>query len=152
MLIKYLFKRWYLLAVYVLAIIAAPIVNANAAIVSGEMLDYAGGGEYNLFLNSLLIFLVHFVVHGLLLFIVQTVRVKIVSGCRRDLRHDMFHNVMKADNSFFSKPDAGFHVAAFTNDITILESHYFEAWLTAAEGVIAIITVIVAIVTLNSMP
>ena len=150
MLLKYLLKRWHLLAIYMVAVIAAPIVNANAAFVSGDMLDYAEGGEYQLFVKSLVLFLGYFVAHGILLFIVQALRVRIVSGCRRDLRQDMFHNVMSADNTFFSKPDAGFHVAAFTNDITILESHYFEAWLTAIEGIISIATAIVAIVTLNT--
>ena len=150
MLVKYLFKKWYLVVLYLATIIAAPIVNMYAAYRSGDMLDYATDGQYDQFVSTLLIFLIYFVVHGALLFVVQTVRTRIVSVCRRELRSDMFSHVMSADNSFFSKPDSGFHIAAFSNDITILESHYFETWLQMLEGVLSIATAIVGIFNLHT--
>ena len=150
MLIRYLLKKWPLLLIYMAAVVAAPIVNVRAAIISGTMLDHASNGEYQLFVNTLLIFLVFFVIHGVLLFLIQTIRAKLVSICRRDLRQDMFRQVMSANNAFFDKPDPGFHIAAFSNDITILESHYFMAWLELIDGILAIAAVIAGIVTLHS--
>ena len=150
MLVKYLLKRWHLLIIYFAIIIVAPIVNANAAYVSGDMLDFATNGDFPMFANKLLLFLLYFVVHGALLFVMQILRTKIVSGCRRDLRKDMFQNIMTADNAFFSKMDAGMHIATFSNDITILESQYFEAWLVVLENAFSIVTAVVAVRNLHS--
>ena len=72
MLVKYLIKRWPLVAVYLIVTVVAPIVNANAAFVSGEMMDYAGAGDVSSFFHSLGMFLIYFLVHGGLLFIIQT--------------------------------------------------------------------------------
>lgn len=150
MVLKYLLRKWYLLAVYLIVIIAAPIVNANAGFTSGEMMDLAAAGEYSAFIHTLMIFLLYFIAHGALLFIIQTLRVRLISVCRRDLKQDMFRQIMNTDNAFFSKPDTGFHIAAFSNDITILETKYFEACLEAIESLLSVATAIVAIFTLNT--
>ena len=151
MLVKYLIKRWPLVAVYLIVTVIAPIVNANAAFVSGEMMDYAGAGDVSSFFHSLGIFVIYFLVHGGLLFLIQSVRIKIISCCRRDLKQDMFRQIMSVDNTFFSKPDSGFHIAAFSNDITILESKYFEAWLEAIEAVLSLVTALSALLLLNQV-
>lgn len=151
MLVKYLIKRWPLVAVYLIVTVVAPIVNANAAFVSGEMMDYAGAGDVSSFFHSLGMFLIYFLVHGGLLFIIQSIRIKIISCCRRDLKQDMFRQIMSADNAFFSKPDSGFHIAAFSNDITILESKYFEAWLEAIEAVLSLVAALSALLLLNKV-
>lgn len=151
MLVKYLIKRWPLVAVYLVVTVLAPIVNANAALISGEMMDLAGAGDVSGFFRSLGIFAIYFLVHGGLLFIIQSIRIKIISCCRRDLKQDMFRQIMSADNAFFSKPDSGFHIAAFSNDITILESKYFEAWLEAIEAVLSLVTALSALLLLNKV-
>lgn len=150
MLVKYLIKKWPLVLAYLTTAIVAPIVNANAAYCSGQMMDYAGVGDVNGFFRSLGIFLIYFFVHGGLLFLVQTFRVWLISYCRRDLKQDMFRQIMSTDNAFVSKPDPGYHIAAFSNDITILESKYFEAWLEAIEAFISMVTAITAIAFLNT--
>lgn len=149
MLVKYLIKRWPLLTVYLAVTIAAPIVNANAAYISGEMMDFASVGDANGFIRALGVFLIYFFSHGVLLFLIQSTRIRLISYCRRDLKQDMFGQIMSTDNAFFSKPDSGFHIAAFSNDITILETKYFEAWLAAIEGGLSVITAITAILLLN---
>lgn len=151
MLVKYLIKRWPLVVVYLIVTVIAPIVNANAAFISGEMMDYAGAGDVSSFFRSLGTFLIYFFVHGGLLFLIQSIRIKIISCCRRDLKQDMFRQIMSADNAFFSKPDSGFHIAAFSNDITILESKYFEAWLEAIEALLSLVTALSALLLLNKV-
>lgn len=131
------------------AVVAAPIVNVRAAMISGTMLDHASNGEYQLFIKTLLIFMVFFVIHGALLFLIHAIRAKLVSVCRRDLRQDMFRQMMSTNNAFFDKPDPGFHIAAFSNDITILESRFFMAWLEMIDGILAIAAVITGILTLH---
>lgn len=150
MIVKYLLRKWYLFAIYLIVIIAAPIINANASFTSGEMMDFAAAGDYSAFIQTLTDFLVYFVAHGALLFAIQAIRVRIISFCRCDLKQDMFRQIMSTDNTFFSKPDTGFHIAAFSNDITILETKYFEAWLEAIESFLSVATAIVAVFTLNT--
>lgn len=150
MLVKYLLKKWLLLAAYLIIIIVAPIVQVYAGYASGSMLDFATAGEYQSFANKLLEFLGYFILSGALLFLTQTIRIKMVSLCRRDLKQDMFRQIMSADNAFFSKPDAGFHIAAFSNDISILESKYFEPWLVMVESILTVATVGVAVFALNT--
>ena len=150
MLLKYLIRKWPLLILYIAVVVAAPAVHVYSAYASGTMLDYASEGDYQLFFHTLLIFLGYFVIHGALLFVIQVVRIRLVSVCRRDLRQDMFRQVMSTDNTFFSKPDAGFHIAAFSNDITILEKQFFSSWLELIEGIISVATVIAGVVTLNT--
>lgn len=150
MLVKYLLKKWPLLLVYLAVVILFPTVQVYAGIASGEMLDLAVDGQYQPFVHKLLEFLGYFLLSGVLLFMSQAFRAKLISCCRRDLKQDMFAQMMSANNTFFSKPDAGLHIAAFTNDITILEPKYFEAWLMIVEGVVTVITVGAAVFTLNT--
>lgn len=150
MLVKYLIRKWPLLAAYLTVAVVAPIVNANASYTSGQMMDLAAAGDYPAFISTVLMYLCYFVLHGALLFLVQAIRVKIISFCRRDLKQDMFSQIMSTGNSFFSQPDTGFHIAAFSNDITILETKYFEAWLEAIEAVLSVATALVAVFTLNT--
>lgn len=150
MLVKYILKKWPLLVAYIVLVFVAPVINVNASYTSGEMMDQATAADYQTFIGTLMIFLGYFILHGALLFFIQTIRIRLVSFCRRDLKQDMFRQVMFTDNTFFSKPDMGFHIAAFSNDITILESKYFEAWLEAIESIIAVVTAIVAVFNLNT--
>ncbi len=149
MLIKYFLKKWYLVVAYLAVAIATPIIHAKGAFLSGDLLDLAEMGKVQEFFNLLLKFIIFFLAHGVLLFVVQALRTRLVSYCRRDVKRDMFINVMSANNAFFAKPDSGFHIAAFSNDITILESRYFEAFLEFFEGVVSLATILASVFTLN---
>ena len=149
MIVKYLIKKWPFLSAYIAVIIVAPIVHARCGFVSADMIDYAEAANLQAFLKTLSVFLIYFVAHGVLLFAIQAFRARLVSYCRRDVRKDMLERIIYTDNSFFSKPDTGFHIAAFTNDITILETKYFSTWLETIESLLAVATSAVAIFTLD---
>lgn len=150
MLIRYLTRKWPYLAAYLFLIVITPIVSTGGTFFYGDMMDYVGEGEVSAFFRTLLKFLLFFFLHGGLLFLVQTLRIRIVSFCRRDLKQDMFEKIMHAGNAFFTKPDPGFHIAAFSNDITILETKYFEAWLELIESILTMSTAMVALIHLNT--
>lgn len=150
MLIKYLAKKWPYLASYLLLVVITPIVNANSTFLYGDMMDYVGAGDVSAFLRTLWTFLLLFFLHGALLFLVQTLRIRLISFCRRDLKQDMFEKIMRTGNTFFAKPDSGLHIAAFTNDITILETKFFEAALELIEAIMTISTAMVALIHLNA--
>lgn len=151
MLVKYILKKWPLLIVFLVVMIVSPLVQVQSGYASGSMLDYAADGDYQMFVNKLLEFLGYFVLSGALLFVNHTLRIKIASLCRKDLKQDMFRQIMSSNNAFFAKPDAGFHIAAFTNDITILESKYFEAWIIIVDSIVTVATVGVAVFSLNTI-
>lgn len=150
MLIKYLAKNWLLLATYLILIVITPIVSASGTFFYGDMMDYVAVGASSAFFRTLWKFLIFFFLHGGLLFLVQTLRIRLVSFCRRDLKQDMFEKIMRTDNAFFAKPDPGFHIAAFSNDITILETKYFEASLELIEAILTMSTAMVALIHLNA--
>ncbi len=150
MLIKYLFKKWYLVLAFTVTVIAAPLVHVKTATVSGTMVDFATAGDYQSFWQTLLKFFILFLIHGGLMLLIQIIRIRIVSLCRQDLRGDMFRAMMSVNNTAFAKPDIGFHIAAFSNDITILETKYFEAMLEGIEAVLSVITSVAAIFNLNT--
>lgn len=150
MLVKYLMKKWPVLLLYMAVVVIAPIVNTRGGFVSAEMMDYAQAADYPAFVRTLMFYMIFWVGHGLLLFAIQAVRAKLISYCRRDLRQEMFEKIISTDNSYFSKPDTGMHIAAFSNDITILETKYFNSWLEVVESILAAATAAVAIFTLNT--
>ena len=149
MLIKYYLKRIYILIPYILLILVNPTLEARSNIVSAQMMDDATSGNYNGFLRALSIVLILFVVHGLLLFLVQMFRTRLIKDARESLRKDMFRRTMFFFADAFKDSDTGHHIAAFSNDITILENRYFDAWLTVLENIIALIISISAIFSLN---
>lgn len=149
MLIKYYFRRFYFLIPYVLLILANPTIEARSNIVSAQMMDDATTGNYNGFLRALGIVLILFVLHGLLLFLVQMLRTRLIRDARESLRRDMFHCTMFSFADVFRDPDTGHQIAAFSNDITILEQRYFDAWLILIENFIAVIVAASVIFSLN---
>lgn len=135
--------------VFLLIIICAPIVQSASTYLSASMMDAAVDSAYNEFLRFLLIIFALFLIHGLLLFFRQAVQVSIVSSAREQLKQDMFHDIINTNYSFFSIPDTGYHIAAFSNDISMLEYRYFEAWMESISGMASLITVSVAVVNIN---
>ncbi|MSC86652.1 ABC transporter ATP-binding protein [Eubacterium sp. am_0171] len=149
MLFKYFLKRILFLIPYLLLIFLNPTLGAKSNIISAEMMDNAVAGDYAGFSRALLIVLLIFVAHGLLLFLVQALRANLVKYARESLRKDMFRRTMFSFTDIFNDPDVGHRIAAFSNDITILENKYFEAWLSVLENIIALIISAYVVFTLN---
>lgn len=149
MLTKYFFKKIYLLIPYVLLILLNPVLEARSSIKSAQMMDFATNSNYSAFIHSFLIVLMLFIVHGILLFITHVIRAKLVKHSRESLRKEMFDQTISTSNDLYNNPDTGYHIAAFSNDITILEYKYFDAWLVVLESVIAIGVAVSVLFSLN---
>lgn len=150
MLLKYLLKKWYLVIPYFVVVVATPIIHVNGVTITGTMTDAAVAGDYATFWRALMQFLGFFLLHGGLLLLVRVLRTRIISQCRKGLRQDMFEHLMTGDSTSFAQPDSGHHIATFSNDITILETQYFEAWLQMIEAWITIVTAITALINLQT--
>ena len=149
MLIRYIFRSKLRVFAFLLIIICAPIVQSVSTYLSASMMDVAADSAYNEFLRLLLIIFILFLIHGVLLFFRQADQASIVSSAREQLKQDMFHDIINTNYSFFSIPDTGYHIAAFSNDISMLEYRYFEAWMELISGIVTLITVSVAVVNIN---
>lgn len=151
MFIKYISKCKLLIALYITLVIIVPIVGIQSTYSVYDMFDVAKEGNTHGILVLLIKIFVIYIVHGLLLHWTEITRAGIVRKVRTNLREDMFESIICASNAFFAKQDVGIHIASFSNDISILEYKYFEAGLTLLQYIISIITVSVAIVSLNSV-
>ena len=149
MLVKNIIKNWYIYVLYLGVIIVAPLVNIRCGLISGEMMDFASEGKYSDFANTLALFMLFFIFHGLLLFLVQSLRTIIISLWRRNIKDEMFSKIMSSKSDMISESDTGTYIAGFSNDITILENRYFEALLSGIEAVISVATALMAIINLN---
>ena len=149
MLVSYFLRKAHLLVPYVVAIVAAPLVNVQSSYASASMMDSALGMDLAGFSRLLPVVLGCYVVHGVLLFVAQAIRTMMVRGVREALKQDMFEAVMAADEDVVSRPDGGVRIASFTNDISILEYKYFEAVLDAVESVLSLVTGAAALLSLN---
>ena len=150
MVIKHFLKKWYVFVLYIIFVIITPLVNVKSGLKSAEMLDSATNGDYQAFASHLLFVLLYFVAHGFCLFLLDVIRTTMIRGARQSLKQDMFTKLMDSSNDSFSKPDIGLHIAAFSNDISILEYRYFEQLLRLTEGIISIITAAAALFTLHT--
>lgn len=146
---KYFFKKAYLLFAYIIFVIVAPIINVDSSYKSAEMMDNATSGNYTAVFKLLIVVFIYFIAHGLLKYFSDIIRAVIIRNSRESLKNDMFKKLMETGNSAFSQLDVGAHIAAFSNDISILEYKYFEPWLQAIESILTIITAATAIFTLN---
>ena len=149
MLIRYYFRRIWVLIPYILLILLNPMINTRSSIRSAQMMDCASSGDYNGFVHSLIIVLIFFVVHGVFLFISHVLRTRLIRNARESLREDMFESTISSVSDVYKDPDTGFLIAAFSNDITILEYKYFDSWLIILESIVQIIIAGTAIFSLN---
>ncbi|MBR5513592.1 MAG: ABC transporter ATP-binding protein [Ruminococcus sp.] len=146
---KSFIKNWYIYVFYLAVIIAAPLVNVRCGAISGEMMDFASEGKYSDFASMLALFMLFFAFHGLLLFLIQSIRNLIISLWRRNIKNEMFSKIMNSKGDMVSENDTGTYIAGFSNDITILENRYFEAVLSVTEAFLSVSVALMAIVNLN---
>ena len=150
MVIKHFLKKWYIFVSYIIFIIITPLVNVKSGLKSAEMLDSAINGDFQAFASHLVFVLIYFVAHGFCLFLLDIIRASMIRSARQSLKQDMFAKLMSSSNDSFSKPDIGLHIAAFSNDISILEYKYFEQLLRLTEGIVTIITAATALFTIHT--
>ncbi len=143
MLMRCLFKRKKLLFILLPLLIIRPILSSWIGIRVGEFFDLAiyGTNYKKVILGFIVIFVLWVTNYSIVFYWTKLLKAFIVTRFRRDSKHDMFNNVMNVNADDFNTMEPGDYIAAFSNDITILEDRYFKSVLELFEYIITIIIV-----------
>lgn len=136
-------KRKSLLLILLPLLIVRPILSSWIGVKAGEFFDLAIYGTN--FKNILWVFVVIFLAwifnYSLIFYWTKLLKSFLVTRFRLDTKNEMFHSVMNVNSDDFNTMEPGDYIAAFSNDITLLETRYFQSVLELFEYIITIIIV-----------
>lgn len=145
-------KRKSLLLILLPLLIVRPILSSWIGVKAGEFFDLAIYGTN--FKNILWVFIVIFLAwifnYSLIFYWTKLLKSFLVTRFRLDTKNEMFHSVMNVNSDDFNTMEPGDYIAAFSNDITLLETRYFQSVLELFEYIITIIIVGSVFFTIDS--
>lgn len=143
MLFRCLSKRKKLLFILLPLLIIRPILSSWIGIKVGEFFDLAiyGTNYSKVILYFSMIFIAWVLNYSLIFYWTKLLKAFLVSRFRMDTKREMFRSVMNVNADDFNTMEPGDYIAAFTNDITQLETRYFSSVLELFEYIITIIIV-----------
>lgn len=143
MLIRCLSKRKKLLFILLPLLIIRPVLSSWIGIRVGEFFDLAiyGTNYKKVILGFIVIFVLWVTNYSIVFYWTKLLKAFLVTRFRKDTKRDMFNNVMNVNADDFNTMEPGDYIAAFSNDITILEDRYFKSVLELFEYIITIIIV-----------
>lgn len=143
MLIRCLSKRKSLLLILLPLLIIRPILSSWIGIKSGEFFDLAiyGTNFRQIVLTFIIIFVAWVANYSLIFYWTKLLKAFLVSRFRLDTKKEMFRDVMAVNAEDFNTMEPGDYIAAFSNDITLLETRYFKSVLELFEYIITIVIV-----------
>lgn len=143
MILRCLSKRKNLLILLLPLLIIRPILSSWIGIKAGEFFDLAiyGTSFKSVLWVFILIFIVWVVNYSLIFYWTKLLRAFLISRFRMDTKHEMFKSIMNVSADDFNNMEPGDYIAAFSNDITLLETRYFQSVLELFEYIITIIVV-----------
>lgn len=143
MLTRCLSKRKTLLLILLPLLIIRPILSSWIGIKSGEFFDLAiyGTNFRKIIFIFILIFSAWVVNYSLIFYWTKLLKAFLVSRFRLDTKKEMFRDVMAVNAEDFNSMEPGDYIAAFSNDITLLETRYFKSVLELFEYVVTIVVV-----------
>lgn len=143
MLLRCLSKRKKLLLILLPLLIIRPILSSWIGVKSGEFFDLAiyGTNFRQIILTFILIFTAWVLNYSLIFYWTKLLKAFLVSRFRLDTKKEMFHSIMSVSAEDFNTMEPGDYIAAFSNDITLLETRYFQSILELFEYIITIVVV-----------
>lgn len=145
-------KRKSLILILLPLLIVRPILSSWIGVKAGEFFDLAIYGTN--FKNILWVFIVIFLAwifnYSLIFYWTKLLKSFLVTRFRLDTKNEMFHSVMNVNSDDFNTMEPGDYIAAFSNDITLLENRYFQSVLELFEYIITIIIVGSVFFTIDS--
>lgn len=143
MLFRCLSKRKKLLLILLPLLIIRPVLSSWIGIKSGEFFDLAiyGTNFRQIILTFILIFIVWVLNYSLIFYWTKLLKAFLVSRFRLDTKKEMFQSIMSVSAEDFNTMEPGDYIAAFSNDITLLETRYFQSILELFEYMITIVVV-----------
>lgn len=145
-------KRKSLLLILLPLLIVRPILSSWIGVKAGEFFDLAiyGTNFKSVLWVFIVIFLAWILNYSLIFYWTKLLKSFLVTRFRLDTKNEMFHSVMNVNSDDFNTMEPGDYIAAFSNDITLLETRYFQSVLELFEYIITIIIVGSVFFTIDS--
>ncbi len=136
-------KRKTLLLILLPLLIIRPVLSSWIGIKAGEFFDLAlyGTNFKNVIGVFILIFFAWLFNYSLIFYWTKLLKVFLVTRFRMDIKQEMFRSIMNVNADDFNTMEPGDYIAAFSNDITLLETRYFQSVLELFEYIITIFIV-----------
>jgi ABC-type multidrug transport system fused ATPase/permease subunit len=141
MLLKYFIRHKLATALLVIFLITKPSMSAWLTVQSVVLFDAAADGEWTTVVRLFLVLPLVYCAEQVVAYWARVVTAYLVAGSRRDLKSDMFSSILHTNLSTYWKSEPGDYMATFTNDVTILDERYFQAWINSIDYTITIVIV-----------
>lgn len=150
MLKQLLKQKWYILIIFIL-IIAEPSINSVLNFWLQRLFNAAAPGVEKAFLLRML-------TAGFLLWILKRVvnftssllKTRFICNVKQEVKHKLFVNLLGLDTSNISRIAAsGEYISLFTNDITILETRFFNQIVALISNIFSIAILGTSFLALN---
>lgn len=149
--LKQMFKyKWYLLVVLVL-IIAEPTLNSVLNFLLQRMFNVATPGESIVELLRLLSagFLL-WMLKRIVIYSNGVIKARFICNSKRDVKHSLFVKMIGLDTANIADvASSGEYISIFTNDITILETRFYNQLLGLISGLFSLAILGTSFVALN---
>ncbi len=139
--IKRLFQyKWYILIIFTLIIIE-PTITSWLVLWLQKMYNNVTVGTPRIdVLKLILIGILVWTGKRLLLFAISVVKSRFICNVKQDLKQDVFASALRLNTANISQiATSGEYISAFTNDITIIEQHFFSNIISVISQIFSII-------------
>lgn len=150
--LKQMFKyKWYLLVVLVL-MIAEPSLNSVMNFLLQRMFNSATpGGSIVELLRLLSAGFLLWMLKRVLIYSNGVVKARFICNAKRDIKHQLFVRMMGLDTANIAEiASSGEYISIFTNDITLLETRFYNQILGLISGLFSLAILGTSFVALNA--
>ena len=150
--LKQMFKyKWYLLVVLVL-IIAEPTLNSVMNFLLQRMFNAAApGGNIVELLRLLSAGFLLWMLKRVIIYSNSVIKARFICNAKRDVKHQLFVRMMGLDTANLADvASSGEYISIFTNDITLLETRFYNQLLGLISGLFSLAILGTSFVALNA--
>lgn len=138
MLVKYFGKHKVAASILIGLLIVKPLISSWCGFKAAVLFDAAYAGDLKTVLTLFAVLFTVWIVNSLFQYWYRLLRAYMVTRARADLKRDVFSLLLKVNLSSFSRKEPGDYIATFTNDITMLDTRYFDAAIELVEYIVTI--------------
>lgn len=150
MLKQLLKQKWYILIIFIL-IIAEPSINSVLNFWLQRLFNAAAPGvEKALLLRMLTAGFLLWILKRVVNFTSSLLKTRFICNAKQEVKHKLFANLLGLDTSNISRIAAsGEYISLFTNDITILETRFFNQIVALISNIFSVAILGTSFLALN---
>jgi len=151
MLVKHLFKKPLRLIAYIIFMVLVPNLSVSLTYCTAMLIEHARQLDAERFASVLIQAVGYFALYSVFRYCLTLCQKAMISAARVSVKEEMFHHITGMSRSSFGEQSCGEHIAAFSNDISLLEYRYFSAILDGVDAFVSFITYFSAILMLSNV-